>query len=287
MTAAGTPSTDEENPNRVLAMGAILVVSLGAVIRGIDGWLSNPMQATVLGAVVVSFAMGRAGVPSARGGGRAWRRAIVSAGVVFVILAVAAGVAVAAGGSVSSAQPSAAVFFGIIESVFLALRDEVWLHGIPLTFAARARLPLRYGAIFAVLASVAAVALERSATPVGLALVATSSAAFVALWLKGRDAWAPIGAHFAFSFGADALLGGELLAVGPGAGNLTAGPSAHGIIAIVASLGFAALAAGAPRLPIPQATQEEMSDEPAEKPKKKSAKKKRKKKAAKPEKKPS
>jgi len=261
-------------------MGAVLVVSLGAVIRGIDGWLSNPMQATVLGAVVVSFAMGRAGVPSARGGARAWRRAVVSAGVVFVILAVAAAGAVAAGGAISVAQPTAAVFFGLIESLFLALRDEVWLHGIPLTFAARARLPLRYGAIFAVLASVAAVALERSATPVGLALVATSSAAFVALWLKGRDAWAPIGAHFAFSFGADALLGGELLAVGPGAGNLTTGPSAHGIIAIVAALGFAAAAAGVPRLPIPQATQEEMEDEPAEKPKKKASKKKRKKRSS-------
>jgi len=279
MTAAGTPFTEpEESPTRVVAMGALVVVSLGAVIRGIDGWLSNPMQATVIGAVVVSIAMGRVGVPSARGGGRAWRRAIVSAGVVFAILAVATLAAHLAGGAVTVAQPSAALFFGTIESLFHALRDEVWLHGIPLTFAARARLPLRYGAVFAVLASVAAVALERSANPVGIALVATSSAAFVALWLKGRDAWAPIGAHFAFSFGADALLGGELLAVGPGAGNITTGPSASGAIAIVAAVGFVIAAAGAPRLPLPAATQEEMDDDPPPKrTKSKSPKRKRRK----------
>ncbi|MEM1035011.1 MAG: hypothetical protein AAGN82_32020 [Myxococcota bacterium] len=256
------PARPAEDPVRTVLGGALLVVSLGALFRGIDAWLGHPTQAVLLSAVVVSFAMGRAGVPSAPFGGRAVRRALVAAGAVVLVVGLAVAVEVALGARYRPRPLGGSVLYAIIESLGRALRDEVWLHGIPLTFAARAGLSLRAGATFAVLASVAAVALEPGTTAVGLLVVASSSAAFVRLWLCGRDAWAPVAAHFAFVLSADALLAGDGFVVERGIGGvLAAGSSAEGVVAAVAAVAFTALAGGASRLPLPPATAADMADE--------------------------
>jgi hypothetical protein len=266
---AGTRSTDAEpsaetaspDPRRLqlrpLVEGAVALLALAAIFRGIALAIDNPMTGTFVGAVVVSFVLGRAGVPLAGRSRRALRRASVGSLLAGGAIVAAVFAALPFGARLELVAPSTALVFGTAEALAVAFRDEIWLHGMPLAYAARAGVPRWAAGIFAVAASVAAVALEPGATAVGLFGVAAASALFVILWIRSRDGWAPIAAHFAWAWLAGALLAGELFQLSPA--QLMHGPTSRGALGTAMALSFAAAAAIAISRQLPEAAPEELS----------------------------
>jgi hypothetical protein len=254
---AGTHSTEATAPRplelRPLLWGAAFLLGIGALQRAAAQFTDNPMTQTMLGAVVVSMVAGRAELPNEGASRGARQRGLRGAllGSIPVVAALAA--TLAAGGSIEAGAPAAAMFFGVVEAAALAYRDELWLHGMVLAFAMRGGVPKTVAAGYAVSASMAATALLPRADIEGVLLTGAASTLFVALWLRGRDAWAPIAAHFAWAWLVDGALAGDLLDVRFASGRLTHEASARGLPAWVASATFVALALsvlrGIPSLP--------------------------------------
>ncbi len=241
---------------RLLITGGLYVVSTAALLRAIPLFLDNPMAATVLGAAAVSLIAARADVRTERFGPRARRRALLGVAIAALAVTVGVAVALASGASLAVVGLGAASLFGVAEAVAIGYAREMWLRGIPLTFARRAGVPERWALAFVVLAGPAAVALESSARPLGIVLTAAASAAFGALWLRGGDGYGPIAAHIAWVWLTDAALSGELFDLGREGGRLTAQPGAQGAVALgaAAAFGVAALLVLGNKLPVEAAS---------------------------------
>lgn len=246
---APPPTGNEARSIRPLLEGAALVLALGVAFRIIAVVLDNPMTGHLVGAVLVSFLVDRAGVPLAKTPGHLRRAAIgASATALVVALAIAAGHLF--GTRLGVVRPSFALAFGTAEAFAVAYRDEIWLHGLPLAYAARAGLT-REAIPFAVIAPIATTALEPGATLAGLCGVAATSAFFVALWVRSRDGWAPIAAHFVWAWLVGALLAGELVEL-TGPGPWMHGPTSRGALAWLGVVGFAIAAAVVARRGLPK-----------------------------------
>lgn len=276
---AGTRSTDVLSTTtknaqrgreqlRLLATGGLYVVSTAALLRAVPLLIDNPMAATVLGAAAVSLVAARADVKSERFGPRARRRMLWGLGVSVAATIVGVLTVLATGGSLTTLGVSSAAFFGVVEATAIGYSREMWLRGIPLSFAERAGVPERWALGFATLAGPAAVALESSATPTGIALTALSSAAFAAMWLRGGDGQGPIAAHVAWVWLTDAALSGELFDLTQSSGRFSAGPGAHGTAAIAAGAVFALAAAAmlTDKIPLSSVRAEDFPDEPPPEP---------------------
>jgi hypothetical protein len=226
----------------VLAKGALSMVVLGGVMRGLALMIGNPMTVSMLGAVAVSLIAGRVGIRTEEGGAAARLRARWGGGLGAGPALLGALAALALGASLHVVQPTLTIAFATAEALAVAYRDELWLHGIPLAFALRARVPKRHAAAFAVLAGVAPALLLPGSHMEGLLLSLASSAFFVGLWLRTGDAWAPVAGHFAWTWVVEALLSGELLDLVSPSTHLGRGGGASGVFAWVACAGFVALA---------------------------------------------
>jgi hypothetical protein len=159
-----------------------------------------------------------------------------------VVVSAVVAAAIAAGGELAWVAPGATLLFSFAESAAIGYRDELWLHGLPLLFAARAGLPRGAAIAFAAAASVAAIALEPGASVASLALTASSAVWFALLWQRTGDAWAPVAAHLAWAWVSEALLAGELLDLASAQGRIARGLGASGAPAWIATAAFAALA---------------------------------------------
>ena len=216
-------------------------MGLGVTFRAIGALVGNPMTSTVLGAVVVSFVVARAGVENEATTRSSVVRALRAGACSLGVVAVAVMAALVAGGRLQLVFPGTTLVFSLAEAAAVAYRDELWLHGIPLACAWRAgvRGPVAVG--YGALASAAVVALEPGATLPGVLLTLASGAFFTVLWQRTRDGWAPIGAHFAWAWGSEALIGGELLDLASPIGRLARGLGASGMLAWIGIAGFLAL----------------------------------------------
>ena len=101
------------------------------------------------------------------------------------------------------------MFFGTVESLGVAYRDELWLHGLILLFAKRAAIPPRWAVLYATVASTAAVVGVAGTTVAGLALTAGASLWLATLWQTRGDAWLPVAAHFGWAWMATTVLSGD------------------------------------------------------------------------------
>lgn len=225
-----------------IVKGALVVVGLGAVARGLVLVIGNAMTSTMLGAVVVSLVTGRVGVVSEVGGHGAYRRATFALGLGTVAAVLATVAVVVTGAAVAAVELGSTFLFGAAESFAIAYRDELWLHGIPIAFGRRAGVRMRWIGCVAILASVATDALMPGTALDGLVLTASAASCFVVLWLTTGDAWAPVAAHFAWVWLSESLLSGELLDVVSGSGRLARGGAATGAFAWVASGAFLVIA---------------------------------------------
>ncbi len=243
--AAGTRSTDEPlTPRRrlsVLGVGALYLLVAGAVIEIIGMIFDNPMSATLIGAMAVAVIAARAGIAAEPFTKSSARRALVGGGAAALGLALVTGAAIAAGAQITVVRPSITTFFGAAEGFGLAYAGELWLHGLPLLFAERARIPIRYAYPYAVIAGMAPLWWDAAGSPETLVLAGASGAAFTALWIRTGDAWAPVATHFVFAWGVDSLLAGDWLHLSSAAGRLSHGAGAHGLAAWLLAGVFAAL----------------------------------------------
>jgi hypothetical protein len=225
----------------VLARGAAYLVVTGAIVSGVRFWVGNPMTGVLIAAMVVSVAAGRAGIVSEAGGRAARRRALLGGGATMVLVLALVSAAMMIGATLLLLSPTTTALFGVAESFAAAYVAELWLHGMSLHFAQRADVPLRWAFPYAVFAGMAPTLLAGGLEPTSLALAAASGAFFTALWLRGGDAWAPLGAHFAWAWSVESLLAGDLFDLSSGAGRLMLGPGSTAPLAWLATLGFAAL----------------------------------------------
>jgi hypothetical protein len=228
---------------REVARGALYLVSLGLLIQGVHALVGSPLTSAILGAVLVSFAVGRAGVANEAASRSTWTRFLRGAACGIAVAALALAVALLSGGHLRFASPGTMLWFSLVEAAAIAYRDELWLHGIPLVFAWRAAVPDKVIVAYGALASAAVVAWQPGAAMAGVALSAASGAFFTLAWLKSRDAWAPIGAHFAWAWASEALLSGELFDLQSPSGRLARGLGASGLIAWACVAAFVALIA--------------------------------------------
>jgi hypothetical protein len=243
--ADGTRSIDAPmTPKRrltLMAIGALYLVVTGAALEVVGMLVGNPMSATLLGALVVAVIISRARLDAEEHTAGARKRALVAGGATAAVIALVVVVALASGAKLLFVPPAATALFGVAEAFALAYVGELWLHGLPLLFAKRARVSLRYAYPYAVLAGLAPTLLVGGMTPATLVVAAASGAFFTALWVRSGDSWAPIAAHFVFAWGVDSLLAGDLLHLSSAAGRFMHGPGSQGLIAWLGAAGFTAL----------------------------------------------
>ncbi|HZO17197.1 MAG TPA: CPBP family glutamic-type intramembrane protease [Polyangiaceae bacterium] len=226
---------------REIARGALYLVGLAVVFRAIHALVGNPMTSTILGAVVVSFVVARAGVNNEATNRASVLRALRAAACALAVVAAAVIAALVAGGRLQLVFPGATLVLSLGEAAAVGYRDELWLHGIPLACAWRAGVRGPVAVAYGALASAAVVALEPGATLPGVLLTLAAGAFFTVLWQRTRDGWAPIGAHFAWAWGSEALIGGELFDLTSPIGRLARGLGASGVLAWIGIAGFAVL----------------------------------------------
>jgi len=242
--AAGTRSIDVMTPKRrlmTLAIGAAYLLVTGAALEAVGLFVANPMTSVFIGALLVGFISSRAGLASEELTAAARKRALYPAAATLGLVVLVVAVAIAWGSNLVRVGPSATALFGAAEGFALGYVGEVWLHGMPLLFADRAQVSLRYAYPYAVVAGMTPYLLDGGFDSTTLVLSAASGAFFTALWVRGGDGWGPIAAHFVWAWCADSLLAGDLFDLGTTAGRLMHGPGSEGLIAWLAAAGFALL----------------------------------------------
>ena len=224
-----------------LAIGAGALIGIGVALMIVRMVIGNPMSANLLGAIVVALIAGRVGLALDDFTPLARARMIKGGTGPLVLVLIVVVVALAAGATIDFVPPTGTTLFGIAEGFALAYTAELWLHAVPLHFAKKAGVPLRYAYPYAVLAGMAPLLLIGGFEPTSLVLGAASGAFFVALWVRSKDAWAPIAAHAVWAWSIDSLLVGDLFDLSSAAGRLIHGAGSTGLIAWVAAAGFVAL----------------------------------------------
>ena len=222
-----------------IAKGALYLLIGAAAVRIVGMWLGNPMSSAVFGAAVVSLLLSRAGLstePLSIDRGRKMVGSCLQGAAPILIIAL---LAVTLGqATVHISTPGTSWIFGTIESIGIAYRDELLLHGLVLLFAKRAGVPPRWAVIYAATASVAAIASLPEATVAGLALTGSAGLWLASLWQIKGDAWFPFAAHFGWVWLATTVLAGEPFDLAIQHHNLPYGASASGWMAWTAAACF-------------------------------------------------
>ncbi|MFP6685436.1 MAG: hypothetical protein VB934_12015 [Polyangiaceae bacterium] len=239
MEQAPPITTDPRKRLATIAKGALYLVVCGAIIRIVEVWLNNPMSGAVIGAAIVSVLVGRAGLDSAPLNRERWahmaKLALQGAAPIVAVAVIAIAIGEA---SVRTSPPGPSMLFGTVESLGLAYRDELWLHGLILLFAKRAAIPPRWAVLYATVASAAAIVGVAGTTAAGLVLTAGASLWLASLWQTRGDAWLPVAAHFGWAWMATTILSGDPFDLNIQRHVLPYGPSASGWMAWAAAACF-------------------------------------------------
>lgn len=271
-----------------IAIGAAWLVGISALATLVDGLLGNvPIARAVLGGLLVSIAVGRAGVlwddddpdadsykqPALLALGGAARGASIA--LVTIALAVTLGWA-----AVGPGNPAPALLVGLLVALGGAVRDELLLRALPLHFARRAGLvgaPVRGAAArrgsigsptelvvvaFSALLSVAPLILAPRTTGAALALAAAIGFLHAAYQLRVRSVWAPVASNFILRLALGPTLQTGLLRIEWRVGELSLGSLAEGqAVWVFSALAVAVAAFGLPWRPAPPP--DPLSDEPS------------------------
>lgn len=259
----------------VVAIGAAWLVGISALVTLVDGFLGNvPIARAVLGGLLVSIAVGRAGVlwddddpdgdsykkPALLALGGAGRSASIA--LLTIALSIAFGWA-----SIGPGHPALALLVGVLVALGGAVRDELLLRALPLHFARRAGLvgagvgtgpvsiatPTELSVVaFSALLSVAPLVLAPRSTGTALVLAAAIAFLHAAYQLRTRSVWAPVASSFILRLALGPTLQTGLLRIEWKVGELTLGSLAEGhAVWIFAVLAVGVAAFGLPRRPLP------------------------------------
>ncbi|MCC6647867.1 MAG: hypothetical protein IT374_20155 [Polyangiaceae bacterium] len=167
----------------------------------------RPLGAVVIAAVGVDFVAGRAGAPWIGGEiAAAARRGVAGAllGVALVVVSTVALVAVGQG-RLSFALEPVSLALGVVGAIAAAVRVELLARHLPDALLGR-WLGARGGAIVAILAGTAPLALSTGARPAAFALALATGALSVTL-MRAWGTVAAVGARAGLSLASTALLG--------------------------------------------------------------------------------
>lgn len=233
-----------------LMVGAAGLCGLAIVVHLLDGWFhTNPLAASLIGAVIVDLFGGRLGLQWSEGlpatrSQRALRMLsgiALGAGLALFIVLVAATLRWT---TVLRGSPSAmGLGLGIAGPLAMAARDELLYRGVPFAIA-RGRVPDRYLLPFVALLGAAPIVLQPGASVIGVVLAIASGAFFAVCWRLGRGAYVAWGAHAGWLFMAGSGVHGALLDAWFKDGVLVPSAKAHGTIAWLAAVAFAIAALG-------------------------------------------
>lgn len=258
------------SPLAELGIGAAWLIGLTAVCQMVVIVLhSNPLAVTVIQAVIVDLAVGRAGVrwdpeaddKTAAETRNATRGIGLGLGVAFAVTALVLGVSAALGwATIGVHAPTMSLALGTIRAVAIGVKDAQLYAALPLYFIARAagigpgskpsiaskrfRIPVISAVVFGALAGGSSIALLPAATPANVALAASVIGATAAFWYRDRAGWAAAGVCGGFAFFAGTLLRGGLVDVGWKRGALAPGVVADGAPAWIAAALFVAVMVG-------------------------------------------
>jgi hypothetical protein len=235
-----------------LGIGAAWILGIRAALLVLGGLLgSSPLPEVVLGALIVDVAAGRAGL--------GWSQRVLERAAILrrVAAGAAAGagaalvplvVALSAGWATARAPTSSGVaLLGLVGSTALAVRDEILYRGLPLMFAARAKVPQRFAIGFAALVSPSAFLLSGGATAEGVLLAIANGWLFATLYVRLDGTWAAVAAHAGWTGVTDVVFRGAVVDTIWSAGEIGEGEAARGAPAWVAAFVSAALAAALTR----------------------------------------
>lgn len=265
-----SPPPPVRSPLAELGIGAAWLIGLTAVCQMVVIVLhSNPLAVTVIQAVIVDLAVGRAGVrwdpeaddKTAAETRNATRGIGLGLGVAFAVTALVLGVSAALGwATIGVHAPTMSLALGTIRAVAIGVKDAQLYAALPLYFIARAagigpgsrpsiaskrlRIPVISAVVFGALAGGASIALLPAATPANVALAASVIGATAAFWYRDRAGWAAAGVCGGFAFFAGTLLRGGLVDVGWKRGALAPGVVADGAPAWIAAALFVAVTVG-------------------------------------------
>ncbi|MFO0613111.1 MAG: hypothetical protein U0414_11005 [Polyangiaceae bacterium] len=257
-----------------VATGAAWLVGLSALLTLADGFLGTVHVArAVLGGLLVSLAVGRAGVlwddddPDADSYKKpallALKGAVRGASVALATIAIASAVGWA---TIGAGTPALAIFVGLLVAAGNAVRDELLLRALPIHFARRAGLvgdggrgrlsistPTELGVVgFCALVSLAPLVLAPRATAGSLVFAASIGALHAAMQIRSRSAWGPIASSFALRLILGPTLQAGLLRIDWSVGELAVGSTDAGpAVWVFAALAIAVAAVGIPRRPLP------------------------------------
>ena len=225
---------------REIAACAVLLVAIAAGLQLIEGYLPNPLTRALFGAVGVSIVVGQLGLEKDAALRLEGRRIAASATLGLLLAVIPLLAALATGSRIRTGEVGLATVLGVAQSVAVAYRDELWLHGLPAFFARRANVPLRFVLPYLVVTGIAPVLLDAHATPAGLALVASSSLLFTVLWLRGGGAVVPVVAHLVWRLVAEVVFAGDVFDLEPN--KLPTGARASGTLVWVSAVAMVAAA---------------------------------------------
>lgn len=199
---------------RTLAWG----VGLWALARFLGVILSSAsMAASVVQALAAEWGGGRLGVvwSDAHGElpshGAIARRAAIGAALGLAAAGLIAGFAAVTGGSlierVTGPVPWSLLGLGLITAGFVAMRDELILHGVVLRALTSVPSPVARALACGVTSGAAALG-EAGVTPQRVVTAALLGTALGALWIRDRGAWMAWAANAALTFAVGTLLGG-------------------------------------------------------------------------------
>jgi membrane protease YdiL (CAAX protease family) len=262
-----------------LVTGAGWLLGLRAALQLLALLLgSAELAQAAVGALVVDLAAGRAGI--------AWAaentarneivRRVVRAGAVSLVVVGASLVIARLAGYVSFAPGHAdtMVLLSLLSLTATAIRDELLFRALPLHFAERARVPLRFALPFAAALS-ATPFVVGGASIANIALAFASGLLFASAYVRLGGVWAAVAAHLTWSVVVGPVTKGLLFEASWVDGQIAEGPAAAGAPALItAALAVVAALLVLPRLAAPTAS-EPAPVEPEETPARKKKKKRR------------
>lgn len=220
-----------------LVLGTAWFVGLTAVLALLDGFLAQvPMARAVLGALIVSIAVDRAG--ARHESSVPFTESVVPAFVLgALVFLIPLGIAVVTGrAQVAWVSPGTMLVISLAITFARAFETEMLLRVLSFEHASRAALPLGAWLAFATIASPAKAGLLVPLLPIPLALSAALGFAAAILHAQGRDPRRNIAFTMGFAALAGPLAQGGILEVKWTAGELRPDALASGLPAILAAI---------------------------------------------------
>lgn len=205
----GIRSTDRA-PLIALGFAALAINGVALANLLLERSLGNPLSIALFGALLVGFVAQRLGVEETAMAARQWRQVLLAALLVVPVLALALALNWSPAARWVRPRLDVSVALAVVESFAVAYRDTLWLRILPSHAAEVARVPTIFLAAFVAAAGLAVASNQGDPSAAGYALTVAFAWLGMVLWLRSRNLWVPVVAHFTWIFTRDSVFSGLL-----------------------------------------------------------------------------